>query len=32
LAQTGIHDAKLQGLWVNAPIQAIDLTAVSWVE
>jgi peptide/nickel transport system substrate-binding protein len=32
LAQTGIHDAKIMGLWVNAPIQAIDLTAVHWME
>jgi peptide/nickel transport system substrate-binding protein len=32
LAQTGIHDAKIMGLWQNAPIQAIDLTAVHWME
>lgn len=32
LAQTGIHDAKVMGLWVNAPIQAIDLTAAHWME
>ena len=32
LAQTGIHDAKIMGLWDNAPIQAIDLTTVHWME
>jgi peptide/nickel transport system substrate-binding protein len=32
LAQTGIHDAKVMGLWENAPIQAIDLTAAHWME
>ena len=32
LAQTGIHDAKIMGLWENAPVQAIDLTAVHWME
>jgi peptide/nickel transport system substrate-binding protein len=32
LAQTGIHDAKVMGLWVNAPIQAVDLTAAHWME
>jgi peptide/nickel transport system substrate-binding protein len=32
LALTGIHDAKIMGLWKNAPIQAIDLTAVHWME
>jgi peptide/nickel transport system substrate-binding protein len=32
LAQTGIHDAKVMGLWENAPIQAVDLTAAHWME
>jgi hypothetical protein len=25
-------DAKLQGMWENAPIQATDLTKVKWVD
>ena len=32
LAKTGIWDARLKGLWVNAPIQANDLTGVYWEE
>lgn len=32
LAKTGIWDAKIQGLWTNAPVQANDLTGVSWAE
>lgn len=32
LAKTGIWDAKIQGLWANAPVQANDLTGVSWAE
>ena len=32
LAATGVANAKLQGLWVNAPTQATDLTGVSWAE
>ena len=32
LAKSGVWDAKLQGLWANAPIQANDLTAVYWEE
>jgi peptide/nickel transport system substrate-binding protein len=32
LAQTGIRDAKIEGMWADAPIQAIDLTAVRWTE
>ncbi len=32
LARTGVADAKIQGLWANAPTQANDLTGVSWVE
>ncbi|WP_244266922.1 ABC transporter substrate-binding protein [Polycladidibacter stylochi] len=30
LPHTTVRNAKLQGLWVNAPIQAIDLTTVQW--
>lgn len=32
LAKMGVWDAKLEGLWVNAPIQANDLTKVKWTE
>lgn len=32
LASLGVAKAELQGLWVNAPTQATDLTAVSWAE
>ena len=32
LAATGVANAKLQGLWVNAPTQATDLTGVSWAD
>ena len=32
LAKVGIADAKVEGLWENAPIQANDLTDVRWVE
>ena len=32
LAKTGVADARIQGLWENAPTQAIDLTAVYWAE
>ena len=32
LALTSVIDAKLNGIWENAPTQAIDLTAVSWSE
>jgi peptide/nickel transport system substrate-binding protein len=32
LAKSGVWDAKLKGLWANAPIQANDLTAVYWEE
>ena len=32
LAKTGVWDAKLNGLWENSPIQANDLTGVSWSE
>lgn len=30
LAKTGVADARVQGLWANAPTQANDLTGVSW--
>lgn len=32
LAKMGVWDAKLEGLWANAPIQANDLTKVKWVD
>ncbi len=32
LAKTGVADARLEGLWLNSPTQATDLTAVSWSE
>ncbi|MFT6224141.1 MAG: peptide/nickel transport system substrate-binding protein [Paracoccaceae bacterium] len=30
LAKTGVANAKVNGLWANAPTQANDLTGVSW--
>lgn len=30
LAKVGVENAKLKGLWENAPTQATDLTGVSW--
>ena len=30
LANTSVANAKINGLWENAPTQAIDLTGVSW--
>ncbi len=30
LAKTGVANAKINGLWENAPTQANDLTGVSW--
>ena len=30
LAKAGVWNAKLEGLWENAPIQANDLTGVRW--
>ncbi|SDZ01654.1 peptide/nickel transport system substrate-binding protein [Jannaschia faecimaris] len=30
LAKTGVADARIQGLWENAPTQANDLTGVTW--
>ncbi|WP_298495217.1 ABC transporter substrate-binding protein [uncultured Maritimibacter sp.] len=32
LAKIGVANAKIQGLWENAPTQANDMTAVSWTE
>ncbi|WP_246449293.1 ABC transporter substrate-binding protein [Paracoccus amoyensis] len=32
LAKTGVANAKIEGLWENAPTQANDLTKVHWVE
>jgi peptide/nickel transport system substrate-binding protein len=32
LAQTGVANARIEGLWQNAPTQANDLTGVHWVE
>lgn len=31
-AKTGVWNAKLRGLWVNGPIPANDMAAVSWAE
>ncbi|MEM6616027.1 MAG: ABC transporter substrate-binding protein [Pseudomonadota bacterium] len=32
LAKAGVWNAKLEGLWANAPVQVNDLTDVRWVE
>ena len=32
LPKIGVWDAKLDGMWENAPVQATDLTGVSWSE
>ena len=32
LAKTGVANAKIEGLWENAPTQANDLTGVHWVD
>ncbi|MDY6858309.1 MAG: ABC transporter substrate-binding protein [Pseudomonadota bacterium] len=32
LAKTGVANAKIKGLWENAPTQANDLTGVTWEE
>jgi peptide/nickel transport system substrate-binding protein len=32
LARTGVADARIEGLWENAPTQANDLTGVRWTE
>ncbi|WP_349360167.1 ABC transporter substrate-binding protein [Stappia sp.] len=31
-AKAGVWNAKIEGLWVNAPIQANDLTGVRWTD
>jgi len=30
LPKIGVENAKLKGMWENAPTQATDLTGVSW--
>lgn len=32
LAKTGVADARIEGLWHNAPTQANDLSAVRWTD
>ncbi|MEM7469976.1 MAG: ABC transporter substrate-binding protein [Pseudomonadota bacterium] len=32
LALTSVVNAKLQGIWADAPTQAVDLTGVSWTD
>lgn len=32
LAKTGVWNANIDGLWENSPVQANDLTGVSWKE
>ncbi len=32
LAKAGVWNKKLKGMWENAPVQATDLTGVSWSE
>ncbi|MBT8456578.1 MAG: ABC transporter substrate-binding protein [Rhodobacteraceae bacterium] len=32
LARTGVADARIEGLWLNAPTQANDLTDVRWTQ
>jgi len=32
LAKAGVWNAKIEGLWENAPVQANDLTEVRWTE
>ncbi|MDV7143414.1 ABC transporter substrate-binding protein [Tropicimonas sp. TH_r6] len=32
LAKTGVANSKIEGLWVNAPTQANDLTGVRWTD
>jgi len=32
LALTSVVDAKLQGIWKDAPTQAVDLTGVRWAD
>ena len=32
LPKIGVWDAKLEGMWENAPVQATDLTGVKWAD
>ena len=32
LAKVGVYNKDVQGAWANAPIPAVDLTAVSWAQ
>ncbi|MGB0844357.1 MAG: ABC transporter substrate-binding protein [Alphaproteobacteria bacterium] len=32
LAKVGVWNAKVQGLWKNSPVQANDITGVSWTD
>ena len=32
LAATSVAKIGVQGMWVNAPTQAIDLTGISWAD
>lgn len=32
LANVSVVDKKIEGIWENAPTQAVDMTAVHWVE
>jgi peptide/nickel transport system substrate-binding protein len=32
LAMLSVVNAKLEGIWENAPTQAVDMTAVRWVD
>ena len=32
LAQTGVWNAKLEGMWQNAPVEGVVLSGIHWVE
>jgi len=32
LAKTGVYDAKLSGMWANAPVEGNDLTKMVWAK
>ena len=32
LAQTGVWNAKLEGMWQNAPIEGVVLRDIHWAE
>ena len=32
LPQTGVWNAKLEGMWQNAPIEGVVLTGIHWLE